>query len=203
VSAYMGKLKVVILDGDGGYDHDFDASYAMSLFALSDLSRIYLRIIELNLLDITFVSTSRDVYTLAMMHIDYQQRLQLLTRDLSIEDLQLSPSPSSLLPSLPVPGKLFSTAMDDDGTPAIIHIPSYEGDDDDFEGGILVLGGRKVMLYDFVSSDMQTKREGKKNRVDKKRIAGDAEASAKEKDREWKKRKHRAAVEWPWAEVTA
>jgi DNA damage-binding protein 1 len=199
----MGKLKVVILDGDGGYDHDFDASYAMSLFALSDLSRIYLRIIELNLLDITFVSTSRDVYTLAMMHIDYQQRLQLLTRDLSIEDLQLSPSPSSLLPSLPVPGKLFSTAMDDDGTPAIIHIPSYEGDDDDFEGGILVLGGRKVMLYDFVSSDMQTKREGKKNRVDKKRIAGDAEASAKEKDREWKKRKHRAAVEWPWAEVTA
>jgi DNA damage-binding protein 1 len=159
--------------------------------------------IELNLLDVTFVSTSRDVYTLAILHIDYQQRLQLLTRDLSIEDLQLSPSPSPLLPSLPVPGKLFSTALDDDGTPAIVHIPSYEGDDDDFEGGILIMGGCKIMLYDFVSSDTQAKREGTKTRADKRRVVGDVEASVQEKEKEWKKRKFRAAVEWPWAEVTA
>jgi len=136
-----------------------------------------------------------------MMHIDYQQRLQLLTRDLSIEDLQLSPSPSPLLPSLLVSGKLFSTAMDDDGTPVIVHIPSYEGDDDDFEGGLLIMGGRKIMLYDFVSSDIQAKREGKKNRADKKRVIRDAETSIEEK--ELKKRKPRAEVEWPWSEVTA
>lgn len=145
---------------------------------------------------------SRGMYTLAMMHIDYQQRIQILARDLSIEDFQLSPLPSPLLPSLPVSGKLFSTAMDDDGTPAIIHIPSYVGDSSDFEGGILIIGGRKIMLYDFVSSDTQAKRE-KKNRADKKRVIADAEASIKEKDRDWKKRKARAAVEWPWAEVTA
>ncbi|KAG1898161.1 CPSF A subunit region-domain-containing protein [Suillus fuscotomentosus] len=186
VSAYTGKLKVVVLDQDGGYDHDFDAS-----------------ITELNLLDITFVSTSRDMYTLAMMHIDYQQRLQLLTRDLSIEDLQLSTLPSPLLPSLPVPGKLFSTAMDDDGTPTIIHIPSYKVDDDDFEGGILIIGGRKIMLYDFVDVETRAKRESKKKRADKKKTTGETEANAKEKGIEWKKRKARAAVEWPWAEVTA
>ncbi|KAG2145900.1 CPSF A subunit region-domain-containing protein [Suillus clintonianus] len=186
VSAYTGKLKVVVLDQNGGYDRDFDASIS-----------------ELNLLDITFVSTSRDMYTLAMMHIDYQQRLQLLTRDLSIEDLQLSPSPSPLLPSLPVPGKLFSTAMDDDGTPTIIHIPSYKGDDDDFEGGILIIGGRKIMLYDFVDIETRAKRESKKKRADKKKTTGDAEVNTKEKASEWKKRKARAAVEWPWAEVTA
>ncbi|KAG0700426.1 CPSF A subunit region-domain-containing protein [Suillus ampliporus] len=197
VSAYTGKLKVVDMSVIS------IASYVMTLFALL-FSRIIVRIIELNLLDITFVSTSRDVYTLAMMHIDYQQHLQLLTRDLSIDDLQLSPSPSPLLPSLPVPGKLFSTAMDDDGNPAIIHIPSYEGDDDDdFEGGILIIGGRKIMLYDFVNTDTQAKRESKKKRADKKKNTGDAEANAKEKGREWKKRKARAAVEWPWAEVTA
>jgi DNA damage-binding protein 1 len=144
------------------------------------------------------------MYTLAMMHIDYQQRLQLLTRDLSIEDLQLSTLPSPLLPSLPVPGKLFSTAMDDDGTPAIIHIPSYSGDeDDDFEGGILIIGGRKIMLYDFVDVETQVKRERRKKRADKKKPAGDTEAIAKEKGMEWKKRKARAVVEWPWAEVTA
>jgi DNA damage-binding protein 1 len=143
------------------------------------------------------------MYTLAMMHIDYQQRLQLLARDLSIEDLQLSPSPSPLLPSLTVPGKLFSTAMDDDGTPAIVHIPSQDGDDDDFEGGILIIGGRQIMLYDFVDVETQMKRESRRKRVDKKKTTGDAEASTKEKGIEWKKKKARAAVEWPWAEVTA
>ncbi|KAG1743291.1 CPSF A subunit region-domain-containing protein [Suillus paluster] len=186
VSVHTGKLKVVVLDQSGGYSRDFDAS-----------------IIELNLLDITFVSTSPDVYILAMMHVDYQQRLQILTRDLSIDDLQLSPSPSPLLPSLPVPGKLFSTAMDDDGTPTIIHIPSYQEDDDDFQGGILIIGGRNIMLYDFVSRDTQDRRESKKKRADKKKTTGNAEAIAKEKAKEWKKRKARAAVEWPWAEVTA
>lgn len=149
------------------------------------------------------MSTPRDMYTLAMMHIDYQQRLQLLARDLSIEDLQLSPSPSPLLPSLTVPGKLFSTAMDDDGTPAIVHIPSQDGDDDDFEGGILIIGGRQIMLYDFVDVETQMKRESRRKRVDKKKTTGDAEASTKEKGIEWKKKKARAAVEWPWAEVTA
>jgi DNA damage-binding protein 1 len=147
------------------------------------------------------VSTRRNRYTLAMMHIDYQQRLQLLTRDLSIVDLQLSTLPSPLLPSLTVPGKLFSTAMDDDGTPAIIHIPSQDGDDDDFQGGILIIGGQKIMLYDFVDVETRTKMESRKKRADKKKTTGDAEASVKEKGIEWKKL--RAAVEWPWAEVTA
>lgn len=31
MSVYMGKLKVVALDENGGYGHDFDASYVMSL----------------------------------------------------------------------------------------------------------------------------------------------------------------------------
>jgi len=30
----MGKLKVVVLDENGGYDREFDASYVISLFAL-------------------------------------------------------------------------------------------------------------------------------------------------------------------------
>lgn len=149
------------------------------------------------------MSTRQNKYTLAMMHIDYQQRLQLLTRDLSIVDLQLSTLPSPLLPSLTVPGKLFSTAMDDDGTPAIIHIPSQNGDDDDFQGGILIIGGQKIMLYDFVDVETQNKMESRRKRADKKKTTGDAEASAKEKGIEGKRRKPRAAVEWPWAEVTA
>jgi DNA damage-binding protein 1 len=34
VSAYTGKLKVVVLDRNGRYDRDFDASYVVALFAL-------------------------------------------------------------------------------------------------------------------------------------------------------------------------
>jgi DNA damage-binding protein 1 len=93
--------------------------------------------------------------------------------------------------------------MDDDGTPTIIHIPSYKDDDDDFEGGILIIGGRKIMLYDFVDVETRAKRESKKKRADKRKATGDAEANNKEKVMEWKKRKARAMVEWPWAEVTA
>lgn len=34
MSVYMGKLRVVVLDENGGYAHDFDASYVMSLLPL-------------------------------------------------------------------------------------------------------------------------------------------------------------------------
>jgi DNA damage-binding protein 1 len=37
VSAYTGKLKVVVLDQNGGYDRDFDASYVVASFALTVL----------------------------------------------------------------------------------------------------------------------------------------------------------------------
>ncbi|KIJ17938.1 hypothetical protein PAXINDRAFT_72888 [Paxillus involutus ATCC 200175] len=186
VSVYTGRLKVVILNEEGGYDRDFDAS-----------------IVELNLLSLAFIS---EPYTLAMLHYDFQQRLQLLARDVSIEELQLSPAPSPLLPPLPLPGKWFSV---EEQAPRLIFVPSVETSDDDFEGGILVVGGRKILLYDLASRDVLEKNLRRGRRAEKKKRSGDADEAAKakekekEKEREWRKKKARAAVAWPWSEITA
>ncbi|KIK96855.1 hypothetical protein PAXRUDRAFT_10541 [Paxillus rubicundulus Ve08.2h10] len=187
VSVYTGRLKVVILNEEGGYDRDFDAS-----------------IVELNLLSLAFVSSSAESYTLAMLHYDFQQRLQLLARDVSIEELQLSPAPSPLLPPLPLPGKWFSV---EEQSPRLIFVPSIKSSDDDFEGGILVVGGRKILLYDLASRDVLETNLRKGRRAEKKKRSVDADEAAKakekEKEREWRKKKARATVAWPWSDVTA
>ncbi|KAF9219239.1 hypothetical protein BS17DRAFT_431256 [Gyrodon lividus] len=186
-SVYTGRLKVVILNEEGGYDRDFDAS-----------------VLELNLLSLVFISTSAESYTLAMLHYDFQQRLQLLARDVSIEDLQLSSAPSPLLHPVPLPGKWFSI---EEQTPRLIFVPSVESSDDDFEGGILVVGGRKILLYDLASRDVLEQNFRKSRRTEKKKRSGDtgeiAKAKEKEREREWRKKKARAVVTWPWSEVTA
>ncbi|KAH7885105.1 CPSF A subunit region-domain-containing protein [Phlebopus sp. FC_14] len=187
VSVYTGRLKVVILDQDGGYESDFDAS-----------------ILELNLFSLAFISASRDSYTLAMLHFDFQQRIQLLARDVNVDELQLSPSTSPLLPPIPLPGKLFSIV---EHPPRLIFVPSMDGSDDDFEGGILVVGGREILLYDLASKEMMERNISKSRRTEKRKRSEDAEeatkAKQKEQEREWRKKKARAAITWPWSEVAA
>ena len=159
---------------------------------------------ELNLLSLTFISTSAESYTLAMLHFDFQQRLQLLARDIQVDDHQLSPVPSQLLPPLSLPGKWFSI---EEQTPRLIFIPSTEGSDTECEGGILVVGGRKILLYDLASSDVLEQNIRKSRRMEKKKKSRNAEeaenAKQKEKEREWRKKKARAVITWPWSEVTA
>ena len=161
-------------------------------------------ILELNLLSLTFISTSADSYTLAMLHFDFQQRLQLLARDIQIDEHQLSPTPSQLLPPLSLPGKWFYI---DEQTPRLIFVPSADSNDDECEGEILVVGGRNILLYDLASSDALEQNYRKSRRMEKKKKSRNAEEAAsakqKEKEMEWKKKKARAAVAWPWSEVTA
>ncbi|KAH7926445.1 hypothetical protein BV22DRAFT_1118853 [Leucogyrophana mollusca] len=187
VSVYTGKLKIIVLDEEGGHAKDFDAS-----------------IPELNLLGLAFIPSSSESQTLAMLHLDHQQRLQLLSRELSVEDLQVSPSPSNILPPISLPEKLFEVA---DEAPSIISIPLYEDDAEDFHGGVLIIGGRRILLYDLTSEDTQEKYQAKQRRTEKKKKSVDqAEAmSAKQKEleREGRKKKARASIDWPWGEVTA
>ncbi|KIJ59461.1 hypothetical protein HYDPIDRAFT_177805 [Hydnomerulius pinastri MD-312] len=185
VSIYAGRLKVVVLDEEeGGYDRDFDVSIS-----------------EINLLSLAFVSAEAESYTLAILHYDFQQRLQLLARDLSIEDFQLSPAHSPLLPPILLPGKWFSV---EEQTPRLVFVPAV---DDTFDGGILVLGGQEIMLYDLASRDVLEKNVRKSRRTEKGKKSRDAEevtkAKQKEKEREWRKKKARAVITWPWSEVVA
>lgn len=139
-----------------------------------------------------------------MLHLDFQQRLQLLARDIQMDDLQLSPTPSQLLPPLSIPGKWFSV---EEQTPRLIFVPSTENSDSECEGGILVVGGRKILLYDLASGDVLEQNIRKSRRTEKKKKSRNAEevadAKQKEKESEWKKKKARAVITWPWSEVTA
>ncbi|KAG9315581.1 CPSF A subunit region-domain-containing protein [Chiua virens] len=187
VSIYTGKLKIVALTEEGDYERDFDAS-----------------ILELNLLSLAFISTSSESYALAMLHFDFQQRLQLLTRIIQLDDFQLSQAPSQLLPPMSLPGQWFSI---EEQTPRLIFVPCTEGEDNEYEGGVLVIGGRKILLYDLASSDVLERNIRKSRRTEKKKKSRNPDeavnAKQKEQEREWKKRKPRAMVTWPWSEVTA
>ena len=139
-----------------------------------------------------------------MLHLDFQQRLQLLARDIEMDEIQLSPTPSQLLPPLSLPGKWFSI---EEQTPRLIFVPSTENSDNECEGGILVVGGRKILLYDLASGDALEQNIRKSRRMEKMKKSRNAEevadAKQKEKESEWKKKKARAMITWPWSEVTA
>lgn len=84
-----------------------------------------------------------------------------------------------------------------------------EGDDDApaHRGGVLILGGRKILFYEHSTQDQQDTRKEKQRRLSKRLASEDAtqvfEAREKEKQRESRRIKPRATVKWPWAAITA
>jgi DNA damage-binding protein 1 len=176
------------------------------------------RIPELSLLALAFISSSStDELCLAILHIDHQQRLQLLSRDLDVSpnNEQFSPKPSTLLPPTPLQQKIFPGPFANDTLPVLIHIPAPPStrfvNAEAQQGGILILGGKRIIYYDLATPSAQLKAKGKSSRTEKKKKEGMKRgdrmevdnAKEKEEEREWKKRKVAGCVEWPWSEVTA
>ncbi|GAW02345.1 uv-damaged dna-binding [Lentinula edodes] len=214
VSCYTGKLKVVMMES--GEVHN-------------------VQIPELNLLSFTFLPlVHKHNYALALLYIDYKEHIQLVSRNLRISpssesnvDLDIS-SYSHLLPPttisykhLPNPAEtavhLIPIPADEDYM-YDMHMDEDEHETDVFLGGILVVGGRKVLLYELTSQEVQefkpVKGKGKRKRDSKKQKQIDASTptptpntdsgSSKQKNlNEIKKRDPRATVEWPWSWVTA
>ncbi|KAF8831356.1 hypothetical protein HHX47_DHR1000666 [Lentinula edodes] len=214
VSCYTGKLKVVMMES--GEVHN-------------------VQIPELNLLSFTFLPlVHKHNYALALLYIDYKEHIQLVSRNLRISpdsesnvDLDIS-SYSHLLPpttisykNLPNPAEtavhLISIPADEDYMYDMhMHMDEDEHETDVFLGGILVVGGRKVLLYELASQETQefkpVKGKGKRKRDSKKQEQIDTpnptpntdSGSSKQKNLdEIKKRDPRATVEWPWSWVTA
>ncbi|KAL4064854.1 CPSF A subunit region-domain-containing protein [Scleroderma yunnanense] len=183
VSVYTARLLIILLDDEGQFEADVDVS-----------------ITELNLLSLTFIG----VNTLALLHIDFQERLQLHARDISAEEIQLSPKISLILPPVSLPLQWF---LVEDHPPRLVFVPANEETDLDFSGGVLVVGGRKILLYDLFTGEAAEQKLSKARLTEKKKRSADAEeaskAKQKEKEREFRKRKARAVVNWPWSEVTA
>lgn len=158
---------------------------------------------ELNILSLTFLTASSNNYPIAILHLDHNQNLQLLSRDLLISECELSPEPSLLLPQT-----LLSTSAvaPTDVMPCLALVPPLQSNATELPAGVLVLGGRKIQLFELSSEGWQEKRREKQRKLEGRQKSADQLVSAKTKEKqslEIKKRRPKSDVEWPWFEVTA
>ncbi|KAI0766387.1 CPSF A subunit region-domain-containing protein [Trametes elegans] len=196
-SCYAGKLKVVSLQG-GKLGESFDVSLP-----------------EINLLAFTFLYTSdEDRITLALLHLNHRRQMQLLCRDVLRAEFELSPAHSNLLITTLLSERTFPSL---EPPPHLVPVPPHSaGSADDEEedptgpahrGGVLVLGGRKVLFYEHATEDQQETRKEKQRRLSSRMLSGKAsevaKAREKEKERESRRIKARATVKWPWSAITA
>lgn len=165
-----------------------------------------LRVSELNIFSLAFLSAGAGSYALAILHLDHNQKLQLLARDLILSERELSPEPSLLLP----PTIISSSALTPTGASpclVMIHPKQSSGKKEPIPGGILVLGGRKIRYFEHSTAEWQEKyREKQQKPESQKKNAGRSlggNGKDKQKGREIKKRRAKATVEWPWREVAA
>lgn len=168
---------------------------------------------ELNLLAFNFLDTEDESRTLALLHFNHRQEIQLLARDLKLKELELSADHSDVFTTTLLSDRTFPSL---DPPPILVPVPGYttgsEEDEEDEEspahrGGVLVLGGKKIVFYENASKPQQETRKGKQKRIKKRISSGKpeevAKAREKEKERETRKLPPRASVKWPWAAVTA
>ncbi|KAF8967077.1 CPSF A subunit region-domain-containing protein [Flammula alnicola] len=193
VSCYAAKLKVITLKG-GNYQEDFDVSFP-----------------ELNVLSLTFLPTSEGEYALGILYVDSQNHLQLSARDVDVGGLELSPQPSTLLQPTLISERVAShpTELPLQLIPIQPNTSADSADAsvDPFPGGVMIVGGRQVLLFELASKESQAKQRGKQKRLEAKMKSADpaevAKARTKEQERGFRKRKSKFAVDWPWSEVSA
>jgi DNA damage-binding protein 1 len=157
---------------------------------------------ELNIFSLAFLPAPSNNYPIAILHLDHNQDLQLLTRDLVLSEYELSPESSLLLPqTLLSPSVVAPT----DALPCLVSVPPQQSNaTEQLPGGVLVLGGREVQFFELSSEGWQGKHREKQRRRQK---GADQLVSAKikekQKDRGIKKRTPKSVVDWPWYAVTA
>ena len=164
---------------------------------------------EANIFSFAFLPNLEDDYTLAILYLDSQDRLQLCARDIDVDAFEQHPS--SLLTSTIISNKIIPYPMD--SLPRLIPVqPEINGDginmsEYSFQGGVLLVGGRQILLFELSSKEGQEKLKGKRKRLEARKKGTDAaevaRAKAKELERESRKKKPNAVVEWPWSQITA
>ncbi|KAJ7430630.1 CPSF A subunit region-domain-containing protein [Mycena latifolia] len=185
VSCYTGKLKGVVLNA-GNYKDDFDAS-----------------LMELVVLSLTFLPSEE--CSIGILHFDHARRVQLHARTVLPDDI--SRDLSTVLHSTPISSKILP--YPEDTVPKLIPVPCPQesmGSDPDetsesFIGGVLVVGGTRILLFEMASVDGQSKQKNKRRKLEKEKDT--AEVEKKQKERDTRKRKPKAFVDWPWSEITS
>ncbi|KAJ7043868.1 mono-functional DNA-alkylating methyl methanesulfonate N-term-domain-containing protein [Mycena alexandri] len=196
VSCYCGKLKLVALS-EGNFVSASDAS-----------------LMELVVLSIAFLP-SRDECSIAILHQDHAHRVQLHARTVfeleNSSDYDISPDLSTVLHFTPISSKTLPYPAE--AVPKLIPVPCPRDTDADLEesdsfiGGVLLVGGTRILLFEVVSAEGQLKQKNKRRKLEREKTSGkkaDIEkASKKEDERNSRKRKPKAFVDWPWSEITS
>lgn len=163
------------------------------------------RVSELNILSLAFLSVDSHNQCIAILHLDHNQKLHLLARDLILSERELSSDPSLLLPQTILSSSALALT---EAPPSLVTVPYQQlhGTEEIVPGGVLLLGKRKIRFFELSSEEWQKKYRGRRRKLEsQKNTDRSPEDKAKEnqKGREIKKRKAKATVEWPWCEVTA
>ncbi|KAJ3991663.1 CPSF A subunit region-domain-containing protein [Lentinula boryana] len=201
VSCYTGKLKVVMVESG---------------------EVVNVQIPELNLLSFTFLplvnkeEQHTHTYAVALLHLDYQERIQLISRTLTISSDTGPELDSTTTIDVEYSSHFFSPTLisfkdvptPDEGGVYLIPVPPADEDTDEgkggldeekdvFVGGILVVGGSRILLYELNSQEVlnpNSKLKGKGKRKQDVRVTH---------EKTTKKREPRATVDWPWSRVSA
>ncbi|KIK59844.1 hypothetical protein GYMLUDRAFT_74297 [Collybiopsis luxurians FD-317 M1] len=184
VSCYAGKLKAISIDDGQVYN---------------------LQIFEYNLLSFAFLPLlHEDNYAVALLYLNHDEHIHIVARNLLISSeggAELDNEISGSFQPTYVPSKYLPSP--DESLPQLIPIPADDpfgmsDNDDSFLGGILVVGGTKVLLYELETQDAQEKPKGKRKRDARKQGSGIDSG----KRREFKKREPKASVHWPWSRIS-
>ncbi|THV04459.1 hypothetical protein K435DRAFT_649225 [Dendrothele bispora CBS 962.96] len=183
VSCYAGRLKVLNLS-PGSHFENYDVQLP-----------------EINVLSLAFLP--EDQYVLTILHIDHKENIQLISREIKLDDTgaELSYELSLLLPP--------TTITDKDIPYPTEYLPQLQtfppDNDNNVLGGVLIVGGRKILLFETCSPDELDKHEKKRKRLGNRKKSKDENeqtaAKEKEEERRTKRRKAKASVGWPWSQL--
>jgi DNA damage-binding protein 1 len=130
-----------------------------------------LRVSELNILSLAFLSVEAGNYAIAILHLDHNQNLQLLARDLIL------PSANYLMNHLCFCRQLFFLLLltPTEVSPCLVtvHPRQSSGKKVPIPGGILVLGGRKIRYFELSSAEWQEKTRERQQKLESQKKNAD------------------------------
>ncbi|KAF7297748.1 CPSF-A domain-containing protein [Mycena kentingensis (nom. inval.)] len=166
VHCFPGKVKCMRLE-HGRYKADFDAS-----------------IPEFVVFSIAFVpSTEDEEYNLAILYRDpADKKIHLIARSVDVDGQDIPFQPSPTLQPTTIANKFIPQVTELDPPPFLVPVPcpaasrelapELEGSPETFIGGILVVGGRTVLLYELAGQQSRDKQQRKRRRLEAKKEKG-------------------------------
>lgn len=167
-------------------------------------------IMDFSIISLAFLPSPEEC-SIAILHYDHTRRVQIHAR--TVYEDEISSELSTVLNPTPISPKILP--YPEEAVPMLVPVPcphdamniDSEDENESFIGGVLLVGGTRILLFEVLSADGQAKQKNKRRKLEKGKASGNAaeveKASQKQRERDTRKRKPKAFVEWPWSEVAS